>query len=439
MKLEEAAGPGSPHLSPARVVTDGTVVLAAHLDREPLLGDLPDLHVLAGRIGVERHDARQEVADLRVLPAVVFGIVLGPLKADLIRSPVVFLLLRDGRVLVDRRRANLALRGPGRRPPQHLTGFKRVVRLLAVAQQRLEDSPLAEFVRPGQRLVLLRDGRLGRDQGLDRFVARLREIEFIRQLEAGEAFGDLVFELRRPDRHRLERIVGAAGLFRAGVVPHAADELPVLGPVRFSRHRQRIVKRTVGEVDQDQPAAVVDEIDEGRFRSRAQRRVVVPVDVVLDDDIVRPLAIRTRRQLRGQFFNVVRNIDRDPRIDFKQLLDDRRRLLPVVPLVCIIAGEHQHTNGCVGFRCFPVSFLRHKPYVADAASVGRPERCAPRTWQILPARLLLGRRDVTGGVLRGRGRVKRLPNRPHDGRPRQKGTVDPAPGHIRMRRPDERV
>src|SRR5436190_23968850 len=151
MELEEAAGPRGPHLAAAGVVTDGALVLAADFDREALLGKRFVLQILTDRVGIERNDARQKIADVGVLPAVVFGIALGPLEADLVGSPVVFLFLRDGGVLIDGRGPDFALRGPGDGPSEHFAGLERVVGFGAVAEQGLEDPATTEVVGPGER------------------------------------------------------------------------------------------------------------------------------------------------------------------------------------------------------------------------------------------------------------------------------------------------
>ena len=234
-----------------------------------------------------------------------------------------------------------AIRRPCGGATQHLARLEDVVGLLAMPEQRLKHSAFAIRTDEGQRLVAARHFGLRGDQRLDRATVLL-EVQLVDHSEVFQSRRDRMFERRDCDIERPKRIVPALGFVLALMIPNTQRDLAILGPVRLAAHRQREVKRARVEVNEEHSSAVLHEVHERGSRGITERLRVMPVDVVRNEQVV-----VLGNVLLPEVFNVERDIDLDARVAFQRRFDGRSGLLPVVPLVSVIAREQEDSNGFV--------------------------------------------------------------------------------------------
>ena len=210
-----------------------------------------------------------------------------------------------------------------------------------MSQQRLEDFSFAIRTDERERFIAARHLRLRGDQRIDR-ASLLFEVQLIDDIKPLQPRRDGMLDRRHLDLERPERIVPALRFVFAVMIPNSDRDLAQLRPIRLRRHRQREVVRTRIEMHEEHSAAVLHEVHERRPRGVAQRLRVMPVDVVRQQQVVvlRDVFLR-------EVFDIERHIDLDARIAFQSRLHGRSGLLPVVPLVSVIARDQQHANRLV--------------------------------------------------------------------------------------------
>ena len=98
------------------------------------------------------------------------------------------------------------------------------------------------------------------------------------------------------------------------------------------------MERSIGEVDDEQAATLVQELHEGTLARRTETVRILPIDVVLHDHLI------VGQVFLRQLFYVGGDVHPDAWVAFQRRFEDRRCLLPVVPLVSLIAGEEQHVD-----------------------------------------------------------------------------------------------